>query len=117
MLSDKTILSIKSPLKDVDGPYVVVYKHDKETWAIVALGWGENKTPSLGIRWFPPSSEDQSKGGHPTGRGRPVWFIIPGALHKGILASLPLDVPTYTHIMQFLTGTISGEELQKGIPT
>lgn len=117
MLPDETILSIKSPKKDVHGPYAVIHKNDKELWAIVALGWGENKTPSLGIRWFPPSSENQGERGHPSSHGRPTWFIIPGPLHRTILAGLPLDVPTHAYVLRYLTGVISGEELQESVPS
>lgn len=115
MLNDEVILAVNAPQANVDGPYIVVHKDCDELWAIVALKWSDQdwEKPTLGVRWFPPPSEDQGTGGFPSGMGgNAVWFIIPDALHKGILASLPLDVPTYTHIMQFLAGEITGEELQ-----
>ena len=111
-MENDMILSVNSPRDGVGGPYAVVYKDDRELWAIVALDWYEN--PTLGMRWF-PSPEDKGKG-YPTAAGRPVWFIIPGPLHRAILAGLPLDTTTYYHVLQFLTGTISGEQLQESIP-
>ena len=114
MLPDEAILSITSPQDHVNGPYAVIYKNEEELWAVVALDW--DKAPTLGVRWFSPPSEDQTKGGNPTSRNFPTWLIVPGPLHKAILAGLPLNVPTYDHVLQFLTGAISGEELQEAIP-
>ena len=112
-MRNDTILSVKGPQEGVSGPYMVIHKDDKELWAIVALDW--YNTPSLGIRWFSPPSEDQSKGGYPSARGSAMWFILPGPLHRAILAGLPLDAPTHNHVMRFLMGCISGDELQKSI--
>ena len=120
MLSDETILSIKAPSENLCGPYTVVYKDERESWAIVALNWGdrENKTPSLGVRWFRSPPENQSEGGFPLGANRKAeWFIIPDSLHKTILAGLPLDVHTYTRVMRFLAREISGDELQESSST
>ena len=115
MLSDETILSVNAPRANLCGPYIVVYKDCKESWAIAAIKWGDEdrKTPTLGIRWFPPASEDQSRGGFPAIAGIPVWYIIPDPLHKTILAGLPLKVPIYHAVIKFLAGEISGDELRE----
>ena len=67
------ILSINSPQEGVGGPYSIVYKSNRELWAIVTLDW--YGTPALGIRWF--GSTEEKGNGYPTSRsGIPVWFII-----------------------------------------
>ena len=105
-MDDNMILSVNSPQEFVGGPYAVVYKDADGPWAIVALDWYEN--PTLGIRYF-----GEQDSGHPNARGKPVWFIIPDALHRGILATLPLDVLARHNMLKFLDGTFSGKELRE----
>lgn len=105
-MDDNIILSVNSPQEFVGGPYAVVYKDADGSWAIVALDWGEN--PTLGIRYF-----GEQDSGHPNARGKPVWFIIPDALHRGIVATLPLDVLARYNVLKFLDGTFSGKELRE----
>jgi hypothetical protein len=80
--SDHFILSIDSPKSDIRGPYVVVFTHTQERWAIVALHWSGE--PRLGIRWFWGSM------GNPISTAHRTWFIIPTALNHAILSGLPL---------------------------
>lgn len=80
--SDGFILSIDSPKTKVRGPYVVVFTHAQERWALVALHW--DGTPALGIRWFWGSM------GNPISTGHRTWFIIPSTLDHAILSGPPL---------------------------
>ena len=100
---DDTILQINSPKNVLTGPYVVVYKHLKERWAIVAFDW-ENE-PRLGIRWF------WGNGGNPFSSGHGTWLVIPPSLSKSILSGLPLDHNFNTKLDDFLSGKITGDQL------
>ena len=102
---DSKILEIKSPKKNVGGPYVVVFKSLDERWAIVALDW--DKAPRLGIRWF------WGNGGNPFSSANPIWLVIPPSLSKSVLSGLPLDHKFYGRLEEYLTGKISGIELAK----
>ena len=104
-MEDAMILKIDSPRHSVSGPYTVVYKDTEDRWAIVALGWGEKETPSLGIRWF------WDNGGNPVSHGYATWLMIPEPLTTGILASLPIDHAFRGRLEQFLGRKLSGERL------
>lgn len=73
---DSKILQIDSPKAHLSGPYTVVFKNLDERWAIVALDWGKEKKPRLGIRWFWDNS------GNPFSSGNGTWFVIPPSLSK-----------------------------------
>jgi hypothetical protein len=102
---DAMILKIDSPMDSVWGPYTVVFKDVEQRWAVVALGWGEDKDPSLGIRWF------WDNGGNPVSRGYAIWFVIPESLNESILSGLPLDPNFRGRLEEFLRGKLSGERL------
>jgi len=93
-MRDKDILEIKSPKKNISGPYFIVYKNLQEKWAIVTLAW--DKKPRLGIRWFWGSK------GNPNSRGNPTWFILPNELNNSILNGLPLSQTLRKEISTFL---------------
>lgn len=101
--NDHEILSVTSPQKNIGGPYKVVYKDIQEQWAIVALDW--DNFPRLGIRWF------NSPSGNPVSRGYPTWFMIPEALTKPILNSLPINHAFSNKVDDYLAGKISGQDL------
>lgn len=105
-LDDNTkILGITSPKNNVKGPYVVVYKHLEERWAIVAMDW--DGKPRIGIRWF------WGNGGNPFSSGKPIWLVVPPSLSKGILAGLPLDHTFSRKLDDFLAGKIIGTDLKQ----
>ena len=112
LTEDSQILEIDSPKDEVTGgPYKVVHKNSEERWVIVALDWGTDKKPRLGIRWFygnhgyPHAGRDEVRWG--------AWFIIPSELSKSILATLAIDDALHTNVTRFLSGQIKGEELRK----
>ena len=104
MTKDADILQIQSPRPSVDGPYVVVYKDLTDRWAIVALDWDEE--PRLGIRWF------WGNGGTPFSSAHPIWLVIPPILSKSILLGLVIENELSMKIDDFLSGKISGKDLQ-----
>ena len=104
---DSLILAINSPKSRLKGPYRVIYKKNttNEFWALVAINWdGE---PRLAMRWF------YGKIGSPSSSGYPTWFIIPPSITKTLLAGLPLNHALTTKIDEFLSGKISGPDLNK----
>ena len=103
--SNEEILKINSPQNLLEGPYVVVYKHLIERWAIVAFNWSGK--PRLGMRWFWDSK------GNPISNHHPIWFVIPPSLSKTILNGLPIEHKFSNKIEEFLAGNIKGKELKK----
>ncbi len=104
-LNVRDILKIKSPTKDVDGPYVVVYIDTVERWAIVALDYAGH--PRLGIRWF------RSTCGVPQSRATSTWFIIPPVLNAAVLNSLGLTSKDNAILDDYLRGAINGDVLKQ----
>src|SRR6266850_6057464 len=96
--NDRMILKIDSPRANLGGPYTVVFKNLKERWAIVALDWGEDKEPRLGIRWF------WDNAGNPVSHGHGTWLVIPPSLSKNILFGLPIDHAFSGRLEDFLCG-------------
>ena len=104
--TDSQILEINSPQDEVGGPYKVVYKNSSNYWAIVALDWGTEKKPSLGIRWF------YHNHGYPNAFQWGLWFIIPSELSEVILPTLNIDPELHTRVSRFLLGEITGDDLR-----
>ena len=103
---DAQILAINSPTSRVGGPYVVVAKSVEERWAIVALDWDNDPTPTLGIRQF------WGAAGSPFVRDfHAIWFILPERTHFALLAGLGIDLEFQTNIQRFLLRQITGEQL------
>lgn len=100
---DDDILSVKSPRRNVRGPYAVILKNDVDMWAVVALEWDD--CPTLGIRWF------NSKIGSPSSRNYPTWFILPSETHSGILSNVKVLVRMA--VEDFLCGKITGDQLKQ----
>lgn len=102
---EKEILKINSPKASLEGPFTVVHRNLDERWAVVAINWdGE---PRLGMRWF------WGNGGNPFSSGHPTWLVIPPSLSKGMLSSLSLDHVFATKVDDFLSGKLSGEQLNQ----
>ena len=97
----ESILALDRPRRRItDGPFSVL--HIGENWALVALQWDESNV--LGIRWFAEATGFPRKG---------FWFIIPGELWPGILASLDLPNEYRAQISGFLFGGETGHALPK----
>ncbi len=110
-MDNETILAVRNPTNRIGGPYAVVKKHIMQEWAIVALGWREDDVehPKLGIRYFGPNkSIDFPKIGD-----KSAWLILPDALHSGVLLGLHLESMVHYQVLQFLNGTISGQQLRE----
>ena len=107
LTEDSQILEIDSPKDEVTGgPYKVVYRNVPNRWVIVALDWGTEKKPSLGIRWF------YHNHGYPNAFQWGLWFIIPSELSEVILPTLNIDPELHTRVSRFLLGEITGDDLR-----
>ena len=104
-------MAINSPKSKVRGPYAVVYKNEKERWAIAAMLYDPNENdewkPRLGIRWF------WGNNGFPLTRGNAMWFMLPYELQKAVLDGLPLNFEFRTTLDRFLAGAVTGDELNE----
>ncbi|TAE88617.1 MAG: hypothetical protein EAZ81_13475 [Verrucomicrobia bacterium] len=96
---DNMILQINSPKESISGPYAVVFKN----LAIVALNWDQQ--PRLGIRWF------WGNGGNPFSSGHGTWLVIPPTLTHSMLSGIPLDHAFRRKVDDFLSGVISGHQI------
>ncbi len=110
-MSNKDILSINSPRRNVRGPWLVIHKDMSKRWAIVALHWkkdGEIKdSPGLGIRWFHRTH------GTPSARANATWFILPDELVDGILDKISPTPQLREKVNNILLNKYSDEELMQ----
>jgi hypothetical protein len=105
VMNDADILFINSPMDNVGGPYVVVYKDTIDRWAIVAMNW--DNEPRLGIRWF------WGGNGNPTSSGHATWLVLPPLLQNSTLDTLAIGKSKEDAVKRFLNKDITGEELNR----